>query len=75
MVDQFSYIITGCANVSKEEWEKPYSVVMGFINAQMNIALVRETNRCIRGSRYPCEQYVKSLSLGRRCRTWTYEKR
>ncbi len=36
-----------------EEWKKPYSVVMGFINARMSIALVRATNRCIRGSRIP----------------------
>ncbi len=34
-----------------EEWEKHYPVVMGFINARMSIALVRATNRCIRGSR------------------------
>jgi len=36
-----------------EEWEKPYSTLRGFINAQMSIALVRATNRCIRGSRVP----------------------
>ena len=36
-----------------EEWEKPYSIVRGFINARMSIALVRATNRCIRGSRTP----------------------
>ncbi len=36
-----------------EEWEKPYSIVRGFINARMSIALVRATNQCIRGSRIP----------------------
>ena len=36
-----------------EEWEKPYPVVMGFINARMSIALVRATYQCIRGSRTP----------------------
>jgi len=36
-----------------EKWEKPYSTVRGFINARMSIALVRATNRCIRGSRIP----------------------
>jgi len=36
-----------------EEWEKPYSTIRGFINARMSIALVRATNRCIRGSRIP----------------------
>jgi len=39
------------AKLLAEEWEKPYPVVMGFINARMSIALVRTTNRCIRGSR------------------------
>ena len=41
------------AKLLAEEWEKPYSTVMGFINARMSIALVRTTNRCIRGSRIP----------------------
>ncbi len=41
------------AKLLAEEWEKPYPVVMGFINARMSIALVRATNRCIRGSRTP----------------------
>ena len=36
-----------------EEWEKPYPTVRGFINARMSIALVRGTNRYIRGSRIP----------------------
>jgi len=36
-----------------EEWEKPYPTVRGFINARISIALVRATNRCIRGSRIP----------------------
>jgi len=36
-----------------EEWEKPYSIVRGFINARISIALVRATNRCIRGFRTP----------------------
>ncbi len=31
----------------------PYSIVRGFIYARMSIALVRATNRCIRGSRTP----------------------
>jgi len=61
------------AKLLSEEWEKPDSIVRGFINARMSIALVRATNRCIRGSRTP-EQHVESLSLGRRCRTWTSEK-
>ena len=39
------------AKLLAEEREKPYSIVMGFINARMSIALDRATNRCIRGSR------------------------
>jgi len=41
------------AKVVAEEWEKPYPTVTGFINARMSIALVRGTNRYIRGSRIP----------------------
>ena len=36
-----------------EEWEEPNPTVRGFINARMSIALVRATNRCIRGRRIP----------------------
>ena len=63
------------AKLPAEESKKLYSVVMDLINARMSIALVRATNRCIRGSTTPCEQYFQSLSLGRRCRTLTSEKR
>jgi len=41
------------AKLLAEEWEKLYPTVRGFINARMSIALVRATNRCIRGSRIP----------------------
>jgi len=41
------------AKLLAKEWEKLYSIVMGFINARMSIALVRAMNRCIRGSRTP----------------------
>jgi len=36
-----------------EEWDKPYPTGRGFINDRMSIALVRATNRCMRGSRIP----------------------
>jgi hypothetical protein len=32
-----------------EKWEKPYSVVCGYVNAQMSIAIVRATHLCLRG--------------------------
>jgi len=41
------------AKLLADEWEKPYPTVRGFISARMSIALVRATNRCIRGSRIP----------------------
>jgi len=41
------------AKFPAEEWEKPYPTARGFINARMSIALVRATNRCIRGPRIP----------------------
>jgi len=46
------------AKLLAEEWEKPYPVVMGFINARMSIALVRATNRCLASNmsnRFRCE--------------------
>jgi hypothetical protein len=39
-----------------EKWEKPYSVVCGYVNAQMSIAIVRATHLCLRGSRIPTSQ-------------------
>jgi hypothetical protein len=34
-----------------DKWEKPYSVVCGYVNAQVSI--VRATHLCLRGSRIP----------------------
>jgi hypothetical protein len=39
-----------------EKWERPYSVVHGFVNARMSIAIVRATHLCLRGSRVPLSQ-------------------
>ena len=39
-----------------EKWEKPYSVVRGYVNARMSIAIVRATHLCLRGSRIPTSQ-------------------
>jgi hypothetical protein len=37
-----------------EKWEKPYSLVCGYVNAhQVSIAIVRATHLCLRGSRIP----------------------
>jgi hypothetical protein len=39
-----------------EKWEKPYSVVCGYVNAQVSIAIVRATHLCLRGSRVPISE-------------------
>jgi hypothetical protein len=36
-----------------EKWERPYSVVRGFVNARMSITIVRASHLCLRGSRVP----------------------
>ena len=53
--------LTRLAKLLAEEWEKPYSIVKGFINDRMSIALVRATNRCIRGSRIPVSNISNRL--------------
>jgi hypothetical protein len=47
-----------------EKWKKPYSVVCGYVNAQMSIAIVRATHLCLRGSRIPTSQ------MSNRCPQW-----
>jgi hypothetical protein len=44
-----------------EKWGKPYSVVCGYVNARMSIAIVRATNRCLRGSRIPTSKMSNRL--------------
>jgi hypothetical protein len=44
-----------------KKWEKPYSEVCGYINAQMSIAVVRATHLCIRGSRILTSKMSKRL--------------
>jgi hypothetical protein len=39
-----------------EKWEQPYTVVRGFMNARMSIAIVRATHLCLRGSGVPLSQ-------------------
>jgi hypothetical protein len=36
-----------------EKWEKPYSVVRGYVNAQMSIAIVRATYSLLARLSYP----------------------
>jgi hypothetical protein len=39
-----------------DKWARPYSVVRGFVNTRMSIAIVRATHLCLRGSRVPHTQ-------------------
>jgi hypothetical protein len=36
-----------------KKWDKPYSVVCGYVNSRMSIAIVRASHLCLRGSRVP----------------------
>jgi hypothetical protein len=36
-----------------EKWQKPYSVTCGLVKSQINLACVRATHQCLRGSRTP----------------------
>jgi hypothetical protein len=43
-----------------EKWEKPYSEVCGYVNAQI-IAVMRATHFCLCGSRIPTSKMSKCL--------------
>jgi hypothetical protein len=43
------------------KWEQPYSVVRGFVNARINLEILRATNLCIRGSRVPASKMSKRV--------------
>jgi hypothetical protein len=44
------------------KWEQPYSVVRGFVNARINLAILRaSSNLCIRGSRVPASKMSKRV--------------
>jgi hypothetical protein len=47
-----------------DKWEKPYAMVRGYVNARMNIAVVRATHICLRGSRIP------TSTMSNRCPQW-----
>ena len=43
------------------KWEQPYSVVRGFVNARINLAILRATNLCVRGSRVPASKMSRRV--------------
>ena len=60
-----------------DKWEQPYSVVRGFVNARISIAIVRATQLCLQGSRVSASkishrfQWEDSAGLGLHC--WDYD--
>jgi hypothetical protein len=51
-----------------EKWEKPYSVVCGYVNAQVSIAIVRATHLARLSSPYQSHDQRSSSSVGRQSR-------
>jgi hypothetical protein len=43
------------------KWQRHYSVIRGFVNARINLAILRATNLCIRGSRVPASKMSKRV--------------
>ena len=43
------------------KWDQPYSVVKGFVNSRISLAILRATNLCIRGSRVPASKMSKRV--------------
>ena len=44
-----------------DKWQRPYSVVAGYLNARMSVSIVRATHSCLRGSRVPSSRMSKFL--------------
>ena len=45
------FVIKRFADKLSIKWHKSYSEVMGWVHARLSFAILRATNRCIRGSR------------------------
>ena len=43
------------------KWQRPYSVVCGFVRTRISIAIARATHMCIRGSRVPAQRTSKKV--------------
>ena len=54
-------IVKRLSGMIARKWHKPYSWVCAFVRGRLSIAVIREVNRCIRGSRVP----AKFMSLER----------
>ena len=45
------FVIRPFADRLSTKWGKPYGKVMGWVRARLSFAILRATNRCVRGSR------------------------
>jgi hypothetical protein len=55
------YLLKQIAICLTAKWEQPYSVVRGFVNARINLAILRATNLCIRRSQVPASKISKRV--------------
>ena len=58
-----NYVTKRLAAILAERWNRPYSQVCGFVKARLNIAIVRATHLCIRGSRIPASKISRHIPL------------
>ena len=47
------HFIRHIAKKLSTKWERPYSIVCGYLRMRMSIAIARATHLCLRGSRIP----------------------
>ena len=45
------FTVQHSADRFSNKWSKPYSKVMGWLQTRLSLAILRVTNRCVRGSR------------------------
>ncbi len=54
----------------EKKWSQPYSVVRGFLNSRISLAIVRASHQCLRGPRNPSSktshrvQWLDGAGLG-----------
>ena len=64
--DEANAMVKRLATVLSQQWEKAYSRICGQFRSRIGIAIVRATQRCLRGSRIPRE----SMSTPHKHLTW-----
>ena len=51
MAREAQFMVQRLADRLSTRWSKPYSEVMGWLQTRLSFAILRATNRCVRGSR------------------------